>query len=184
MKHTIIIAILFAIITNTSFAQVKEIQLQAAGLTCSMCSKAIYKALTAIPSIKEVKAEIKSSSYTIHLKDETQWDFDQIKKAVEGAGFSVAHFTVTANFTNTKVEKDTHIKLNGKTLHFLNTKEQTLNGEHKFDVLDKSYVTTKEFKANSKYTSMKCYQTGTMETCCNKSMGKQGERVYHITLKS
>lgn len=184
MKHKIFIATMFAMLTINSFSQVKEIQVQAAGLTCSMCSKAIFKALTAVSFIKEVKAEIKTSSYTIYLKDETLWDFDAIKNAVTGAGFSVAHFSVKAQFSNTKVENDTHTKLNGKMLHILNTKTQTLNGEYKFDVLDKNYVTAREFKANSKFTSMKCYQTGTMETCCSKAMGKLGERVYHITLKS
>lgn len=183
MKQIIFIAF-FAINTTLSFSQVKQIQLQAAGLTCSMCSKAVFKSLSAVPFVKEVKADIKTSSYTILLKDENIWDFDILKKSVENAGFSVAQLLATIDFKNAKVDNDTHIKYSGKAFHFLNIKPQTLDGNYTVKIIDKNFVTAKEFKANNKFTTMKCYQTGFMESCCNKSAGKNGDRIYHITLKS
>lgn len=180
----ILLVIAFAIATTLSYAQVKKIQLQAAGLTCSMCSKAVFKAISSIAFVKEVKADIKSSSYIIYLKDENIWDFDALKKAVENAGFSVAQLSANIIFNNSKIENDTHLKYTGKTFHFLNVKPQTLSGDYTITVLDKNFVTAKEFKANNKFTTMKCYQTGTMESCCTKPAGKVGERIYHVTLKS
>ena len=182
MKQILFI-VAFAIISATSYSQVKQIQLQAAGLTCSICSKAVFKALSAVAFVKDVKADIKTSSYVIHLKDENVFDFDALKKAVENAGFSVAKLSANINFSNAKVENDTHLKYAGKTFHFLNVKPQTLNGDYTIALLDKNFVAAKEFKANNKFTTMKCYQTGVMESCCSKS-NKVGERIYHITLKS
>jgi copper chaperone CopZ len=185
MKHTLLAATISVIFSFNSFSQVKQIELQAAGLTCSMCSKAVFKALIGVAFVKDVKADIKTSSYTIHLKDENLFDFDALKKAVEGAGFSVARLNANINFSNAKIENDTHVKFDGKTFHFMNVKSQSLNGEHTISLLDKNFVTAKEFKANNKFTTMKCYETGTMQSCCsNKTTGKIGERVYHVTLKS
>jgi len=183
MKKILMIAIMAMATAFQSFSQIKQIDLQAAGLTCSICSKAVYKALAAVSFVKDVKADIKTSSYLIHLKDETTWDFDALKKAVEGAGFSVAKLAANVTFVNATIENDTHLKYNGKTFHFMNVKPQTLNGDYTITLLDKNFVTAKEFKTNKKYTTMKCYETGIMETCCSKP-NKQGERIYHITLKN
>lgn len=183
MKQIIFIAI-FAISSTISFSQVKQIQLQAAGLTCSMCSKAVFKSLSAIPFVKEVKADIKTSSYTIILKDENIWDFDMLRKSVENAGFSVAQLIANITFSKTKIENDTHLKYAGKAFHFLNVQPQTLDGNYNIKIIDKNFVTAKEFKSNSKFTNMKCYQTGILESCCNKTAGKSGDRIYHITLKN
>ncbi len=179
----ILFVVAFAITSTISYSQVKKIQLQAAGLTCSICSKAVFKALSAVAFVKDVKADIKTSSYTISLKDENVFDFDALQKAVVSSGFSVAKLSADINFSNAKIENDTHLKYGGKTFHFLNVKPQTLNGDYSVSLLDKNFVTAKEFKANNKFTTMKCYQTGVMESCCSKP-SKGGERVYHITLKS
>ena len=183
MKKILTVAVIAITTAFQSFAQVKNIELQAAGLTCSICSKAVYKAISAVPFVKEVKANIKTSSYTISLKDENIFDFDALKKAVVGAGFSVAKLTANISFINAVIENDTHLKYFGKTFHFMNVKSQTLNGDYAITMLDKNFVTNKEFKTNSKFTKMKCYESGTMESCCTKP-NKIGERIYHITLKS
>lgn len=183
MKKIIIIAVIAIATAFQSFSQIKQIELQAAGLTCSICSKAVFKAINAVAFVKEVKANIKTSSYTILLKDENIFDFDALKKAVEGAGFSVAKLSATIHFKDANIQNDTHLKYIGKTFHFMNVKSQTLNGDYIIAVLDKNFVTSKEYKANCKFTTMKCYQTGTMESCCTKP-SNIGERIYHITLKS
>ena len=182
MKHKILFAIFFIATSITSFSQVNKIQIQAAGLTCSMCSKAIYTALGDIDFVKEVKSDIKTSSFIITLKNSNKYNFDKLQKAVDDAGFSVAKYTVTYNFNNIKIENDTHYKNNGNTFHFMNVKPQVLNGEVNINIIDKGYVTAKDYKANSKYTKMKCYETGVMEACCSKNSNKTSERIFHVTL--
>jgi len=179
MKN-ICIAIMLLYALSAS-AQVKTATLQASGLTCSMCSNAIYKALQKISFVQDVQSDIKNSSYNITFKEGSNVDIDALKKAVTGAGFSVAKLSVTAHFDNVKIENDAHIQLDGKTFHFMDITPQTLNGDKTITVIDKNFVTSKAYKKYSQATKMKCYETGTMESCCKKS-GTAGERIYHVTI--
>ena len=162
-------------------AQIKNASLQASGLTCAMCSKAIYKALTAIPFIEKVTPDIEGSTYNIVFKDGANVDPDALSKAVTGAGFSVAVLKLTTDFSDTKVKKDAHVTIGNKTFHFVDVKDQTLNGEKTITLVDKNFVPAKAFKKYSQLTSMKCYQTGTMASCC-PSGNESGKRVYHVTI--
>ena len=90
-------------------AQVNKVQLQASGLTCSMCSNAINKSLKTIDYIDKVMANIKTSTFEISFKPGAKINFDQLKKKVEDAGFSVANMKAMVNFENVKVEKDEQI---------------------------------------------------------------------------
>jgi copper chaperone CopZ len=180
MKKILIIALLFIAMQST--AQIKNATLQASGLTCSMCSKAIYKSLTAVAFVQEVKSDIKNSSYSLTFKEGSTVDFDALKKAVTDAGFSVAKFTANIQFSESEIKNDAHVKLDGKTFHFINIQPQTLNGEKTVTLIDKNFLTAKEYKKYSKFTTMKCYETGVMENCCTKKNGTIGERIYHVTI--
>lgn len=180
MKKIFVIALL--LVSVAAQAQFKKAMLQASGLTCSLCSKSIYKSLIAIPFVQDVQSDIKNSAYNISFKEGSNVDFDALKKAVTSAGFSVAVLQVNMNFDNIAIKNDTHIELDGKTFHFLNVQPQTLQGEKTVTIVDKNFVTNKEYKKYSKLTTMKCYETGTMESCCSKKNGVAGKRIYHVTL--
>lgn len=182
MKKILVIA-LYAIAINTS-AQVKQIKLQASGLTCSMCSRAIYKALEKLSLTDSITSNIKESSYTMDLKRDVSIDFDAIRKAVEDAGFSVAKMDVKAIFETVHIQNDEHVVLAGKILHFLDVKEQTLNGEQIFQIVDKDFVHPKIFKKYAATTKMECVKTGVMKSCCSNPAAALGKRIYHVTLKS
>ena len=96
MKNLIIIALI--LFSFTAKAQVKGVTLQASGLTCSMCSNSIFKALQKLDFVDKVDANIKTSSFEISFKPNAVVDFDKLKAKVEDAGFFVANFTVTYNF--------------------------------------------------------------------------------------
>src|SRR6187401_816631 len=81
----IILVILGLLLAISSFAQIKSATLSASGLTCSMCSKAIYKALGKVSFVKSVDADIEGSKYQITFKDGAVIVLDDLKKAVEGA---------------------------------------------------------------------------------------------------
>jgi len=183
MKHILLALLLLTGLS--SFAQIERAKLQASGLTCSMCSKAVYQALKKVPFVETIKANISESSYTITFKKDAVVDFDALGKAVKDAGFSVAKLDLTANFNNVEVANDKHIQLDGKTFHFLNVNQQTLNGEKTITLVDKQFVTEKEHNRYSKFTTMKCFNTGKMDTCCekNKAAGVT-DRVYHVTINT
>jgi hypothetical protein len=86
------------------------------------------------------------------------------------------------NFENVKVEKDQHLNYSGLTLHFVNANGQTLNGEKTIQVLDKGYVSAKEFKKNQLLTKMDCYKSGVAGSCCAKDGLSAGSRIFHVTI--
>ena len=181
MKKILMIAVA---VCSTLFAtaQFKTGTLQAAGLTCAMCTKAINETLKELPFVQTVKADIKNSQFVIQFKDGINVDPDALKKAVEDAGFSIAKLKLAANFENVKVENDSHVKIAGKTYHFLDTRSQVLNGEKTVTFVDKNFVLAKEFKKYAAKTEMDCVQTGRASTCCTKEGVKENARIYHVTI--
>jgi copper chaperone CopZ len=180
MKNILlIIAVLFSV---TVHAQVSKISLQASGLTCSMCSNAISKSLKSLDFVEKVDANIKNSSFDITIKPGSIVDFDRVKKKVEDAGFFVARLVATINFDNVKISNDEHINVGTTTFHFLNTKDEVLNGDKEIRLLDKGYVSSKEYKKNGNFTKMECYKTGVAGSCCAKDNLPAGKRIFHVTI--
>ena len=150
----------------SSFAQIKSANLTASGLTCSMCSKAIYKSLVKVSTIQDVKVDIKNSSYLITFKQGAVVSLDAIRKAVEDAGFSVASLKVTANFDRTEIGPDTKLSFQGSTYRFISNSKQTIEGLKTFTVVDKNYLPSNEHKKYAKYITTQ----------------PDASSVYHVTL--
>lgn len=164
-------------------AQFSKANLQATGLTCAMCSNAINKALLKVPFIESVKSDIKNSSFSITFKEGNEIKIDALKEAVEDAGFSVGALKLTGHFSELKLEKDRHVKIGNENFHFLNGEGQSLNGEQVITVVDKNFVSEKQFKKLSTATKMNCVQTGKASaSCCTKDGITEGERIYHVTI--
>ena len=174
--------ILLTVFALESNAQLHKSTLQASGLTCAMCSNAINKALQKIPFVATVKSDIKNSSFNIVFKENTKVNIDDLKKAVEDAGFSVAKLNVTGTFNNVHVKNDEHVNIDGTTFHFLKVNDQVLTGEKTLIVVDKNFLNSKEFKKYSDATKMSCLQTGKAASCCVKEGITANTRIYHVTI--
>ena len=181
MKYLIILSFCF-VFTSIGYAQVKKVRLQASGLTCSMCSNSINKAIQSLDYVNEVDANIKNSSFDITFNDSLKVNFDQIKKKVEDAGFFVANFEVDYQFENTALVKDAHIESNSFIFHFLHVPEKNISGVVTIKLLDKGFVSVKEFKKNRSLTKMACYNTGMTAACCTLQKKTEGSRIYHVTI--
>ena len=180
MMRLFLIAIIFSL-NFCAKAQVSKVNIQASGLTCSMCSNAINKALKSIDYVDNVIANIKNSSFDIRFKPNAKVDFDLLKKKVEDAGFFVAQMDVTILLNDVEVANDTHIEIDNTMFHFMNVSQQKLSGEKTIQIIDKGYLTDKVYKKNNKYTNMDCYKTGYMGACCKKTK-QAGTRIYHVTI--
>jgi copper chaperone CopZ len=177
--------ILLVIITGSQAnAQLEKAEFQASGLTCSMCSNAINKALKTVPFIETVNVDLNKNLFSIVFKKDMAVDLDMIKKKVEDAGFSIAKFWIVAGFHDLKINSEEHTSISGINFHFMNVKPHTLNGDQRLQVIDKNFVSAKEYKRNAAYTSMSCYQTGTMAACCKSQEGilASSNRIYHVTI--
>jgi len=180
-----LIIIFFFSISKITNAQIQKVEFQASGLTCSMCSNAINKALKTVPFIETVNTDLNKNIFEIIFKKDVPVDLDAIKKKVEDAGFSIAKFWIIENLHDQKISNDEHIAIDGLNFHFMNVKSQTLNGSQRFQLIDKNYISAKEFKKCSAYTSMPCYQTGAMANCCKSKDGTvatTSNRIYHVTI--
>ena len=156
MKNLIIIIItsLFGIKAN---AQILKAELIATGLTCSMCSNAINKQFKAMPEVENVSTDLNSNTFTINLKKGNLLSPKSFKDKVEKAGFFVGSLILTIPFDNIKAGDNVQYNAKEAAYVFVDTKTQTLKGEVKVQVLDKGFVTQKEFKklqkSFSKYPS-------------------------------
>lgn len=176
-----IIFILLVTLANTSNAQISKIDIQASGLTCSMCNKSIFKSLSTIKNIEKIDSDLNTNTFSVYFKDNTIINIDELKNKVVTAGYKVANLWLYVQVTDVQIVKDAHIDINKTTFHFIDVKEQKLDGEHKVRIIDKGFVTSNEYKAFAKKTTMKCYQSGYMENCCTIG-DKVNKRIYHVTI--
>lgn len=163
-------------------AQFTKASLQASGLTCSMCSKAVKVALEEVAFVEKIQVDIKNQQYNLTFKPNAAVSFDALSKAVEDAGFSVASLKVTADVNNITLEKDKHLQIGDQYFHFLNAAGKQLNGAITFSIVDRSFVSAKEFKKWSKASKLECVQTGKASTCCTKENVAEQARVYHVVI--
>lgn len=176
---------LFMLITGLSVrsqAQFTGASLQASGLTCSMCSKAVKNALEKVSFVERVGVDLESQQYHLEFKKGAPVEFDVLNKAVEDAGFSVANLKVTASVSDLQVAKDSHVKIGNQYFHFLNAKGQQLNGPVTFSIVDKGFVSAKAFKKYASASKMECVQTGKAAKCCSAENIAADARVYHVII--
>jgi len=181
MKKIILSLLLTAGISSLQ-AQFTKATIQASGLTCAMCSRAIDDALKQLSFVASVQPDIKNSSFKIVFNQQQPADIDALKKAVEDAGFFVARFTITGMFDNILIKNDEHVDIAGKEYHFLNVQDQVLNGEKSLVIVDKNFLTATAFKKYSAATAMQCIKTGKAGSCCEKAGFAAGTRIYHVTI--
>lgn len=122
-----------------SNAQIVKAEIRATGLTCSMCSNAINKQLKSMSEVVNVETDLNTNTFTVTLKEGNSLTPKVFKEKVEKAGFFIGSLVLT-----TKAET---IKQEG---YIVVNKASTSNAEVQIQILDKGYVTEKEFKKLSK----------------------------------
>jgi len=130
------IVLMFSIKSN---AQIVKAEIRATGLTCSMCSNAINKQLKGLPEVTNVETDLNTNTFTVTLKEGNELSPKTFKEKVEKAGFFIGSLIITAK--SETVSKSPYIIVNDKK------NDAT---EVQFQVVDKGYVTEKEFKKLSK----------------------------------
>ena len=145
MKNLFLI-IVIAFISLSVNAQIKNANLIASGLTCSMCSNSIFKSLKKISFVESVESDVENSAFKIIFKTDENVDLDALQKAVVGAGFSVAKLSFIMNTNSIVVKEKSVVVIDGKSFYFVDTKDKILDGEVELRLLDKEFNTPKEYK--------------------------------------
>ncbi|MBA4155522.1 MAG: heavy-metal-associated domain-containing protein [Flavobacteriales bacterium] len=146
-KAYIVIASIILMFSLKSNAQIIKAEIRATGLTCSMCSNAINKQLKSMPEVANVETDLNTNTFTVTLNEGNNLSPKSFKDKVENAGFFIGSLIITA-----KPETITQ-----STYILVSDKPDNMN-EIQFQVVDKGYVTEKEFKKLSKsYKSVETY---------------------------
>ncbi len=162
---TLFLVIGFAFVSLVANAQIKNANLQASGLTCSMCSNSIFKSLKKIAFVESVESDVENSSFQITFKTNENVDLDALQKAVVDAGFSVAKLTFVLNANQVAVEDNAVVEIDGKSFYFIDSKGKILNGEVELKLLDKAFISPKEYKKVK-----------------NKLYADSGKRVFNVSI--
>ena len=163
MKKIIILFFSIVSVVNAN-AQISKAELIANGLTCSMCCNATYNQLKTIPFLDSIDTDVEHTKFILYFNPEKNFDLKLIKSKVEDAGFSVGSLVLFMKFDNVAVEDDFHYIVGDITYHFMDTKKQTLNNINQVKVIDKGFVSDKEYKKYLKLSSKyPCYKAGKME---------------------
>ncbi len=132
-----------AIIVLLSFtsmnAQILKAKIRATGLTCSMCSNAIYKQLKSLPEVVNVETDLNTNTFTVTLAANNSATPNTFREKVEKAGFFIGSLVLTVDAAT--ISKKPYIIVK-------NTENKTKALQ--IQVLDKGFVTDKEFKKLSK----------------------------------
>ena len=138
-KVYLVIASIVLMFSIKSNAQIVKAEIRARGLTCSMCSNAINKQLKALPEVINVETDLNTNTFTVTLKEGNELSPKVFKDKVEKAGFFIGSLILTAK--SETITKGPYILINDK---------KSDASEVQFQVVDKGYVTEKEFKKLSK----------------------------------
>ena len=168
-------AIILIQFSSITLAQITKVDLQVAGLTCSMCSKATDKQLRTLDFIDTIEINLSHAIFTLHFKKDKTVDFNQIKKKVENAGFSVTMLEALCKLDNLKIENNFQFNYENIRFCFIDVKPQTLNGQVALRIIDKGFISDKEYKKHRTQLSQ-------LVTNTDKIASHDGD-IYHVTLK-
>ncbi|GAA4764088.1 MULTISPECIES: heavy-metal-associated domain-containing protein [Flavobacterium] len=143
----VLVASMVLMFSMKSNAQISKAEIRATGLTCSMCSNAINKQLKSLPEVVNVETDLNTNTFTVTLKEGNELSPKVFKEKVEKAGFFIGSLVVTAKPET--IAKNSYILVNDKPNNVT---------EIQFQVIDKGYVTEKEYKKLSKsYKNVETY---------------------------
>ncbi|MEO0312149.1 MAG: hypothetical protein RIQ89_1806 [Bacteroidota bacterium] len=143
----IILILSIAFIAQIATAQITKGTLQASGLTCSMCNLAIKKSLEKISFIDTIVPNVETASYELTFKEGTSVNLQEIKNAVEKAGFSVAQLSFTVNRKSLENLNNNTFTINGFTYNIISRLPiNKANGTPSFYITDRGFLSEKKYK--------------------------------------
>ena len=135
----VLVALIVMLLSTNANAQISKAEIRATGLTCSMCSNAINKQLKTLPEVVNVDTDLNTNTFTITLKEGNTLNPKVFKDKVEKAGFFIGSLVLITK--SETINQSAYVLVN---------KAVNTASEIQIQVLDKGYVTEKEFKKLSK----------------------------------
>lgn len=134
-KLKIIAALLLIVNVTNVNAQIIKAEIKATGLTCSMCSNAINKQLKTINQVVNVETDLNTNTFTVTVSKDNNLTPNIFKEKVEKAGFFIGSLIITVPTIVTR-----------SNAYIFVENESSNADEVQIKILDKGYVTNKEYK--------------------------------------
>lgn len=138
LKLLFLLMICFCVIYSTPNAQIKRIEIKATGLTCSLCSNAIYKQLNTISEIDSICIDLNSTTFQITLKDNTNLNPEIFREKIEKAGFFIGYMEIISTLK----------LLDNPSYQLIDSLPNTEVKFMRFQILNKGYTSKKEYTQN------------------------------------
>lgn len=156
--------------------QITSVEMQVTGLTCSMCSQATEKSLRTLKYISAVQPDLNKNTFKLSFQKGADVSFDQLKKKVKDAGFSVGNLSATLQLSQAKVDEQGQMVIDGQVYRFANLKNKVLNGAVKVNIIDKNFISNASFKQKAAQFKNDSYASGIGEVNGKKT------RIYHLSI--
>lgn len=137
MKLKLFLVACSFVLVGSINAQIKSAEVLASGLTCSMCSKAIFKALSQLDFVDTVKVNIETSVYLLSFKKDGTVKIEGIRDAVYDAGFAIAKLSITADWKDKTAVKDLVFNDLGYQFKWQTKVNKTLSSQQKVVIVNK-----------------------------------------------
>ncbi len=137
MKLKLFLVACSFVLVGSINAQIKSAEVLASGLTCSMCSKAIFKALSQLDFVDTVKVNIETSVYQLRFKKDSAVKIEGIRDAVYDAGFAIAKLSITADWKDKTAVKDLVFNDLGYQFKWQTKVNKTLSSNQKVVIVNK-----------------------------------------------
>jgi len=148
------IVLILLICCSTLKAQFVSGSVRVDGLTCSMCSKTVHKALSELSFIDSITPDLQTASFKIVFKKNAKVELCEMKNKVEGAGFSIGEIKINYFFNNLSANEDVTFT-DHRTYKFVGIDSKSLNGLVTFKLIDKEFTSKKENAKNRKNAKYK-----------------------------
>jgi copper chaperone CopZ len=178
MRLIVVLLLLLVGEQQFCFAQFNKAKLQATGLTCALCSKAIHAALSTLPFVEKVEADLPTSSFVIQFKKGSFQQLDLLKQAVLDAGFFVGALVMEGKWEKGFSPASTPFLWGDQWYKLLSTPVVKEGAPFKLAVIDKGFVTEKGFKKYVQQYSEE--QLATEYFIPETSHPEQKKRLYHL----
>jgi copper chaperone CopZ len=175
---TLMVLVIFLIPTDSRAAFVSA-KIKVTGVTCSMCSNAVNKALSSLEFVEKVEVDLEEAVFNVTFKENQKVIIDQIRQKVEGAGFSIGDLVADFNFSQVQIKDDFRFEFGASSYHFVEVKEQRLEGVVALRFVDKGLTAPSNSKKYSAKAKHPCIKTGRPEDC---GEGNSSLRIYHVTI--
>lgn len=158
------------VFSNFAIAQMNKAEVIATGLTCSMCSNAIYKQLQKSPGVEKVETNLNTNTFTVFYKKNNQTKPIDIKDNIEKSGFFIGSLLVYLPSESLKINSKTTLEQDQTSFEVLDGNAKISTNETKLKVFDEGYITAKELKKQRKIYLKKA------------SFSNSVANVYHVKL--